>query len=92
MLCNHTLAYYHQYPVEQAPVAAGFHIDLDEEENEDEEEEDYVPSKEQVHRDPSPTIDSSPNWYQQYDERFSNFIEQVWFARGLAKVKHGGVW
>ena len=43
----------------------------------EEEEEDYVPSKEQVHRDPSPTIDSSPNWYQQYDERFSNFIEQV---------------
>ena len=29
MLCNRTLTYSHQHPVEQAPVTAGVHIDLD---------------------------------------------------------------
>ena len=30
MLCNRTLTYSFQHPVEQAPVVAGVHIDLDE--------------------------------------------------------------
>ena len=71
MLCNHTLAYSHQHPVEQAPVAVGVHIDLDGG-DEEEEEEDYLPSEEQVLRDLSPDVDFDPNWYQQFNERFSN--------------------
>ena len=72
MLCNHTLAFSLPCSVEQAPVAVGVHISLDEGDDKDEEEEDYVPSKEQVYRDHSPYVDFGHTWYQVYDDRFSN--------------------
>ena len=56
LLCNRTLTYSLQYPVEQAPVSTGVRINLDEGDDEDEEEEDYVPSEEHVYRDPSPAV------------------------------------
>ena len=46
MLCDRTLAYSHQHPEGQAPMATGVHIGLDGGKGEDEEEEDYVPSVE----------------------------------------------